>query len=137
MLLVARWQLGVCRALCVNLAPLWGSLLSQQSKDARLLSELGPGARGRGAMVQQLLEEVRGGQGPEIVRGCVHLIDSPVIDVLCCGRVPQGADPSCCGRDGRPALTVAVMNLRHELLPLLVHKGADIDQQSGPWVPLP
>ncbi|KAJ8285123.1 hypothetical protein COCON_G00039730 [Conger conger] len=71
-----------------------------QSKDTQLLSELGPGGRGRGAVVQQLLEE--------------------------------GADPSCRGYDGRPALTVAVMNLRHELLPLLLHRGADVDQQSGP-----
>ncbi|KAG5855507.1 hypothetical protein ANANG_G00049770 [Anguilla anguilla] len=34
--------------------------------------------------------------------------------------------------DGRPVLAVAVMNLHHEVIPLLVQKGADIDQQSGP-----
>ncbi|XP_035258555.1 double zinc ribbon and ankyrin repeat-containing protein 1 isoform X1 [Anguilla anguilla] len=44
----------------------------------------------------------------------------------------EGADASCRGSDGRPVLTVAVMNLHHEVIPLLVQKGADIDQQSGP-----
>ncbi|KAJ8264256.1 hypothetical protein GJAV_G00147060 [Gymnothorax javanicus] len=44
----------------------------------------------------------------------------------------EGADPCCQGFDGRPVLTVAVMNLHHELIPLLVQNGADINQQSGP-----
>lgn len=43
----------------------------------------------------------------------------------------QGADPSCCGRDGRHALVVAVVNGHHDVLPVLVQRGADVDQQSG------
>ncbi|KAK5898645.1 hypothetical protein CesoFtcFv8_008202 [Champsocephalus esox] len=44
----------------------------------------------------------------------------------------QGADPSCCHGDGRHALTVAVVNGHHDVLPVLVQRGADVDQQSGP-----
>ncbi|XP_044045700.1 double zinc ribbon and ankyrin repeat-containing protein 1 isoform X2 [Siniperca chuatsi] len=44
----------------------------------------------------------------------------------------QGADPSCCGSDGRHALAVAVLNGHHDVLPVLVQRGADVDQQSGP-----
>ncbi|KPP77150.1 double zinc ribbon and ankyrin repeat-containing protein 1-like [Scleropages formosus] len=43
-----------------------------------------------------------------------------------------GADPSCQDSKGLPALTVAVVNQHHEVIPLLVQKGADIDEQSGP-----
>ncbi|XP_078127718.1 double zinc ribbon and ankyrin repeat-containing protein 1 isoform X3 [Sander vitreus] len=44
----------------------------------------------------------------------------------------QGADPSCCAHDGRHALAVAVVNGHHDVLPVLVQRGADVDQQSGP-----
>ncbi|XP_078505081.1 double zinc ribbon and ankyrin repeat-containing protein 1 [Lissotriton helveticus] len=44
----------------------------------------------------------------------------------------EGADPNCSNNDDRPALTVAVLNKHHEVIPVLVQKGADIDQQSGP-----
>lgn len=44
---------------------------------------------------------------------------------------PQGADPNCCDDQGRPAVTVAVVNKHHEAIPVLVQKGADIDQQWG------
>uniref|UniRef100_UPI003AAB8192 double zinc ribbon and ankyrin repeat-containing protein 1 n=1 Tax=Centroberyx gerrardi TaxID=166262 RepID=UPI003AAB8192 len=44
----------------------------------------------------------------------------------------QGADPSCRGSDGRPALLVAVVNGHHDVLPVLVQRGADVNQQSGP-----
>ncbi|XP_073329406.1 double zinc ribbon and ankyrin repeat-containing protein 1 [Pagrus major] len=43
----------------------------------------------------------------------------------------QGADPSCCGGDGRHALAVAVLNGHHDVLPVLVQRGADVDEQSG------
>ncbi|XP_038659723.1 double zinc ribbon and ankyrin repeat-containing protein 1 isoform X2 [Scyliorhinus canicula] len=43
----------------------------------------------------------------------------------------EGADPNCSNNDDRPALTVAVMNHHHEVVPVLVQKGADINQQSG------
>ncbi|KAI3352703.1 hypothetical protein L3Q82_020166, partial [Scortum barcoo] len=43
----------------------------------------------------------------------------------------QGADPSCCGSDGRHALAVAVVNGHHDVLPVLLQRGADVDQQSG------
>uniref|UniRef100_A0A2K5BZG3 Double zinc ribbon and ankyrin repeat-containing protein 1 n=1 Tax=Aotus nancymaae TaxID=37293 RepID=A0A2K5BZG3_AOTNA len=55
------------------------------------------------------------------------------------GRVPvieqlldEGADPNCCDEDNRPVITVAVMNKHHEAIPVLVQRGADIDQQWGP-----
>uniref|UniRef100_A0A8C4YBB6 Double zinc ribbon and ankyrin repeat-containing protein 1 n=1 Tax=Gopherus evgoodei TaxID=1825980 RepID=A0A8C4YBB6_9SAUR len=44
----------------------------------------------------------------------------------------EGADPNCTNSEDRPALTVAVLNRHDEVVPLLVQKGADIDQQSGP-----
>ncbi|KAK5608225.1 hypothetical protein CRENBAI_002203 [Crenichthys baileyi] len=43
-----------------------------------------------------------------------------------------GADPSCFGSDSRHALAVAVVNGHHNILPVLVQRGADVDQQSGP-----
>ncbi|XP_069463638.1 double zinc ribbon and ankyrin repeat-containing protein 1 [Ambystoma mexicanum] len=43
----------------------------------------------------------------------------------------EGADPNCCNNEDRPALTVAVLNKHHEVIPVLVQKGADTDQQSG------
>ncbi|XP_038144117.1 LOW QUALITY PROTEIN: double zinc ribbon and ankyrin repeat-containing protein 1 [Cyprinodon tularosa] len=44
----------------------------------------------------------------------------------------QGADPSCCGSDSRHALAVAVVNSHYDVLPVLIQRGADVDQQSGP-----
>ncbi|XP_072360095.1 double zinc ribbon and ankyrin repeat-containing protein 1 isoform X2 [Scyliorhinus torazame] len=44
----------------------------------------------------------------------------------------EGADPNCSNNDDRPALTMAVMNHHHKVVPVLVQKGADINQQSGP-----
>uniref|UniRef100_A0A8D2AGE2 Double zinc ribbon and ankyrin repeat domains 1 n=1 Tax=Sciurus vulgaris TaxID=55149 RepID=A0A8D2AGE2_SCIVU len=44
----------------------------------------------------------------------------------------EGADPNCSDSDGRPAVTVAVVNKHHEAIPVLAQKGADIDQQWGP-----
>ncbi|XP_072240021.1 double zinc ribbon and ankyrin repeat-containing protein 1 [Leuresthes tenuis] len=44
----------------------------------------------------------------------------------------QGADPSCCQSDGRHALVVAVASGYHDVLPVLVQRGADVDQKSGP-----
>uniref|UniRef100_A0A3B4VKX6 Double zinc ribbon and ankyrin repeat domains 1 n=1 Tax=Seriola dumerili TaxID=41447 RepID=A0A3B4VKX6_SERDU len=43
----------------------------------------------------------------------------------------QGADPSCCGSNGRHALAVAVVNGHCDVLPVLVQRGADVEQQSG------
>eukprot|EP00076_Gallus_gallus_P038824 XP_025004362.1 double zinc ribbon and ankyrin repeat-containing protein 1 isoform X3 [Gallus gallus] len=44
----------------------------------------------------------------------------------------EGADPNCTSDEDRPALTVAILNRHSEVISLLVQKGADIDQQSGP-----
>ncbi|XP_023838869.1 double zinc ribbon and ankyrin repeat-containing protein 1 [Salvelinus sp. IW2-2015] len=44
----------------------------------------------------------------------------------------EGADPSCQGCDGHPALVVAVLHEHHEVLPVLVQRGADVNRQSGP-----
>ncbi|XP_019907818.3 double zinc ribbon and ankyrin repeat-containing protein 1 isoform X2 [Esox lucius] len=54
--------------------------------------------------------------------------DNSVVQQL----LDEGADPSCQGSDGRPALVVAVLHGHHEVLPVLVQRGADINQQSGP-----
>ncbi|NXJ78358.1 DZAN1 protein, partial [Trogon melanurus] len=43
----------------------------------------------------------------------------------------EGADPNCTSDADRPALTVAVLNKHVEAIPLLVQKGADVNQQSG------
>ncbi|GAA6225644.1 double zinc ribbon and ankyrin repeat-containing protein 1 isoform X3 [Lates japonicus] len=66
--------------------------------------------------------------------------DVQLLKELCPGRgqisviqrlLDQGADPSCCGSDGRHTLAVAVVNGHHDVLPVLVQRGADVDQQSG------
>ncbi|KAE8601221.1 hypothetical protein XENTR_v10013595 [Xenopus tropicalis] len=44
----------------------------------------------------------------------------------------EGADPNCCNNEDRPVLTVAVLNGHNQVIPVLVQKGADIEQQSGP-----
>nr|KAF6422233.1 double zinc ribbon and ankyrin repeat domains 1 [Rousettus aegyptiacus] len=44
----------------------------------------------------------------------------------------DGADPNCSDNEDRPVVTVAVINKHHEVIPVLVHRGADIDQQWGP-----
>ncbi|XP_074487330.1 double zinc ribbon and ankyrin repeat-containing protein 1 isoform X2 [Sebastes fasciatus] len=66
----------------------------------------------------QLLKELGPGPGGGQVSVIQQLLD-------------QGADPSCCGSDGRHALAVAVVNGHHDVLPVLVQRGADVDQQSG------
>ncbi|ELK03938.1 hypothetical protein PAL_GLEAN10024028 [Pteropus alecto] len=43
-----------------------------------------------------------------------------------------GADPNCSDNEDRPVVTVAVINKHHEVIPVLVQRGADIDQQWGP-----
>lgn len=54
-----------------------------------------------------------------------------------CGKVAllymlQGADPNCCDDEDRPVVTVAVISKHHEVIPVLVQRGADINQQWGP-----
>ncbi|XP_035689674.1 double zinc ribbon and ankyrin repeat-containing protein 1-like isoform X2 [Branchiostoma floridae] len=44
----------------------------------------------------------------------------------------EGADPNLVDNDDRPVLTVAVMNNRHESIPVLVQAGAEVDKRSGP-----
>ncbi|XP_075384093.1 double zinc ribbon and ankyrin repeat-containing protein 1 [Tenrec ecaudatus] len=43
----------------------------------------------------------------------------------------EGADPNCSDHEDRPLITVAVMNKHHEAIPVLVQRGAHVDQQSG------
>ncbi|XP_023587176.1 double zinc ribbon and ankyrin repeat-containing protein 1 [Trichechus manatus latirostris] len=43
----------------------------------------------------------------------------------------EGADPNCSDNEDRPVITVAVMNKHHAAIPILVHRGAHVDQQSG------
>uniref|UniRef100_A0A3Q3N3G7 Double zinc ribbon and ankyrin repeat domains 1 n=1 Tax=Mastacembelus armatus TaxID=205130 RepID=A0A3Q3N3G7_9TELE len=64
----------------------------------------------------QLLKELGPGHGQ--VSAIQQLLD-------------QGADPSCCSSNGLHALAVAVVSGHHDVLPVLVQRGADIDQQSG------
>ncbi|XP_041418597.1 double zinc ribbon and ankyrin repeat-containing protein 1 isoform X2 [Xenopus laevis] len=44
----------------------------------------------------------------------------------------EGADPNCSNNEDRPVLTVAVLNGHDKVIPVLVQKGAEIEQQSGP-----
>ncbi|KAM4842015.1 double zinc ribbon and ankyrin repeat-containing protein 1 isoform 3-T4 [Thomomys bottae] len=44
----------------------------------------------------------------------------------------EGADPNCSDNEGRPAITVAVVNKHHDVIPVLAQRGADIDRQWGP-----
>ncbi|XP_049630336.1 double zinc ribbon and ankyrin repeat-containing protein 1 [Suncus etruscus] len=44
----------------------------------------------------------------------------------------EGADPNCSDNEDRPVITVAVVNKHHEAIPILLERGADIDQQWGP-----
>ncbi|XP_055977695.1 double zinc ribbon and ankyrin repeat-containing protein 1 [Sorex fumeus] len=44
----------------------------------------------------------------------------------------EGADPNCSDDEDRPVLTLAVVNKHHEAIPVLMQRGADIDQQWGP-----
>ncbi|XP_069403904.1 double zinc ribbon and ankyrin repeat-containing protein 1 isoform X9 [Ovis canadensis] len=44
----------------------------------------------------------------------------------------EGADPNCSDSQDRPVLSLAAMNQHHEAIPVLVQRGADVDQQWGP-----
>nr|XP_005889084.1 PREDICTED: double zinc ribbon and ankyrin repeat-containing protein 1 isoform X2 [Bos mutus] len=44
----------------------------------------------------------------------------------------DGADPNCSDNQDRPVLSLAAMNQHHEAIPVLVQRGADVDQQWGP-----
>lgn len=94
-------------------------------KDVQLLKELGPG-RGEVGVIQQLLDQVSPSAfNRQPAQG--HLTCFTFV----CAVVRQGADPSCCGTDGLHALAIAVINGHHDVLPVLVQRGADVDQQSG------
>ncbi|XP_006860699.1 PREDICTED: double zinc ribbon and ankyrin repeat-containing protein 1 [Chrysochloris asiatica] len=43
----------------------------------------------------------------------------------------EGADPNCSDHEGRPVITVAVVNKHYEAIPVLVQRGAQVDEQSG------
>uniref|UniRef100_A0A8C4YC01 Double zinc ribbon and ankyrin repeat-containing protein 1 n=1 Tax=Gopherus evgoodei TaxID=1825980 RepID=A0A8C4YC01_9SAUR len=99
-----------------------GILTGQPMKfDNHYLSTVTEGRDGRydsQPEARQLLKEV----GPE-GEGQISLVEQ---------LLDEGADPNCTNSEDRPALTVAVLNRHDEVVPLLVQKGADIDQQSGP-----
>ncbi|KAL8194425.1 UNVERIFIED_CONTAM: hypothetical protein K2H54_018538 [Gekko kuhli] len=67
---------------------------------------------------RQLLKEV----GPE-GEGRPFLVEQ---------LIDEGADPNCTNNHDQVVLTSAVLNKHHEVIPVLVQKGADIDHQSGP-----
>ncbi|XP_063774218.1 double zinc ribbon and ankyrin repeat-containing protein 1 [Pseudophryne corroboree] len=67
---------------------------------------------------RKLLKEV-GSKGEGRISAVEELLD-------------EGADPNCSDNEDRPVLTVAVLNKHDKVIPVLVQKGADIDQQSGP-----
>ncbi|MEQ2169501.1 hypothetical protein GOODEAATRI_025789, partial [Goodea atripinnis] len=97
-----------------------------QVTDYQLLKELGPDG-GKIRTIQQLLD---------LVQPPMSSHDGPLCHLTQFNQmwlfVHQGADPSCCGSDSRHALAVAVVNGHHNILPVLVQRGADVDQQSGP-----
>uniref|UniRef100_A0A8C9BJ77 DZANK-type domain-containing protein n=1 Tax=Phocoena sinus TaxID=42100 RepID=A0A8C9BJ77_PHOSS len=51
-----------------------------------------------------------------------------VMEQLC----GEGADPNCGDSKDQPVLSPAVTNKHHEAIPVLVQRGADVDQQWGP-----
>ncbi|XP_028354993.1 double zinc ribbon and ankyrin repeat-containing protein 1 isoform X2 [Physeter macrocephalus] len=51
-----------------------------------------------------------------------------VMEQLC----DEGADPNCSDNKDQPVLSLAVTNKHHEAIPVLVQRGADMDQQCGP-----
>ncbi|KAG7315503.1 hypothetical protein KOW79_021591 [Hemibagrus wyckioides] len=64
-----------------------------------------------------LLREV----GPE-GRGRISVVEQ---------LLDEGANPSCLDSHERPPLVSAVLNGHHDVIPMLVQKGADVDQLSG------
>ncbi|XP_066869884.1 double zinc ribbon and ankyrin repeat-containing protein 1 isoform X2 [Kogia breviceps] len=44
----------------------------------------------------------------------------------------EGADPNCSDNEDQPILSLAVTNKHHEAIPVLVQRGADVDQQCVP-----
>ncbi|MXQ91629.1 hypothetical protein E5288_WYG001755 [Bos mutus] len=42
-----------------------------------------------------------------------------------------GSRPNCNDNQDQPALSLAAMNQHHEAIPVLVQRGADVDQQWG------
>ncbi|XP_036680836.1 double zinc ribbon and ankyrin repeat-containing protein 1 isoform X1 [Balaenoptera musculus] len=44
----------------------------------------------------------------------------------------EGAEPNCSDKEDQPVLSLAVTNKHHEAIPVLVQRGADVDQQWGP-----
>lgn len=46
--------------------------------------------------------------------------------------MPQGADPNCRDGEEQPVITKAVVNKHHEVIPVLVQRGADTEQRWGP-----
>lgn len=93
------------------------------------MKELGPG-RGQISVIQQLLDQVPASAGYGLPPLDL-LMYSTLIGLFVFLINHQGADPSCCNSDGRHALAVAVVNGHHDVLPVLVQRGADVDQQSG------
>ncbi|XP_053253294.1 double zinc ribbon and ankyrin repeat-containing protein 1 isoform X4 [Podarcis raffonei] len=46
--------------------------------------------------------------------------------------IDEGADPNCTNSEDQAALTLAVLNRHHGVIPILVQKGANVDHQSRP-----
>ncbi|XP_062955052.1 double zinc ribbon and ankyrin repeat-containing protein 1 isoform X6 [Cynocephalus volans] len=90
-------------------------------EDRLLLKEVGPTGAGRISVIEQLLDE----EGSRTLSGAGFCGEFVLFRVL------QGADPNCSDSEGRPVLTVAVVNKRHEAIPVLVQRGADVDRQPG------
>ncbi|XP_034350801.1 double zinc ribbon and ankyrin repeat-containing protein 1 isoform X10 [Arvicanthis niloticus] len=80
-----------------------------------LLEEVGSTGKGRLSVLEQLLDEVS------------------AIRTGLSAEISLGADPNCCDSQGRPAVIVAVVNKHYEAIPVLAQRGADIDQQWGPF----
>ncbi|XP_016001623.2 double zinc ribbon and ankyrin repeat-containing protein 1 isoform X6 [Rousettus aegyptiacus] len=87
-----------------------------------LLKEVGPTGDGRVSVIEQLLDDVSAAKEQA----------SEDFGLAFCFCLFQGADPNCSDNEDRPVVTVAVINKHHEVIPVLVHRGADIDQQWGP-----
>ncbi|XP_076841146.1 double zinc ribbon and ankyrin repeat-containing protein 1 [Brachyhypopomus gauderio] len=108
-----------------NLSDVTEGRINLATRHTSMMSENGTAEFGSSTKSQKkesndglLLKEV----GPE-GRGQITVVQQ---------LLDEGANPSCLGSDERPALVAAVLNGHHDVIPMLVQKGADVDQTSGP-----
>uniref|UniRef100_S4RD06 Double zinc ribbon and ankyrin repeat-containing protein 1 n=1 Tax=Petromyzon marinus TaxID=7757 RepID=S4RD06_PETMA len=86
---------------------------TMSAENRQLLEEVGTSGRGQAEFLQRLLNEA----APFL----------PHVET----NITQGADPNLVSFEGRPVLTLAVMNRHATAISILVEAGANVDQASG------